>query len=201
MMLDKLFTFFDIQFKKVFRITNTDTIWTLLRFVLFLVLYKVSSILWHYLVASPYFIPLIAWGYHAFGHAIVKLSSLFFSLFYTSVTIKPDEIIVINNTEVIRMLPACTGLKQLFQIMIILMVYPVKTFPKLVFVIPTFLLVFTAALLHFLILVPIAYELPAWFPFFHNYLARIMFFSVYFLIWLGWEKYNRYFYRPNASKQ
>jgi exosortase/archaeosortase family protein len=199
MMLDKLFTFFDIRIKQLFGITNTDTIWTLLRFVLFLVLYKASSILWHYLVISPYFIPMIAWGYHAFGHSIVKISSLFFSIFYKSVTIKPDEIIVINNQEVIRMLPACTGLKQLFQIVIILMVYPVKIVQKLVFVIPTILIVFTAALVHFLILVPVAYELPDWFPFFHNNLARIVFFSVYFLIWVGWEKYNRYLYKANVS--
>jgi exosortase/archaeosortase family protein len=130
-------------------------------------------------------------GYQSIGEMIVRLSAAFYHLFYQNVGIINGEIISINNEGVLRMLPACTGLKQLFQIFLILLLYPVRPKLKLLLVVPTLLVVFFAALLHFTILVPVAYEKPGWFLFFHDHLSRIIFFSFFFILWLLWEKMKK----------
>jgi len=113
---------------------------------------------------------------------------LFFSLFYSDVSTIPNDILTISGQEVLQIIYGCTGIIQIFQITFILLFYPIKWRQKIYLFPISILIIFLAAIVHFLILVPIAYHLPEYFSSFHDYTLRIFFFGIVFLTWLFWEK-------------
>ena len=113
---------------------------------------------------------------------------LFFSLFYSDVSTIPNGIITISGQEVLQIIYGCTGIIQLFQITFILLFYPIKWRQKIYLFPLSIIIIFSATIVHFLILVPIAYHLPEYFSVFHDYTLRIFFFGIVFLTWLFWEK-------------
>ena len=113
---------------------------------------------------------------------------LFFSLFYSEVSTIPNGIITISGQEVLQIIYGCTGIIQLFQITFILLFYPIKWRQKIYLFPLSIIIIFSATIVHFLLLVPITYHLPEYFSVFHDYTLRIFFFGIVFLICLLWEK-------------
>jgi len=113
---------------------------------------------------------------------------LIFSLFYSEVSTIPNGIITISGQEVLQIICGCTGIIQLFQITFILVFYPIKWSQKIYLYPFSIIIIFSAAIVHFIFLVPIAFDLPDYFSVFHDYTFRIFFFGVVFLTWLFWEK-------------
>jgi len=86
------------------------------------------------------------------------------------------------------MLIGCTGLIQMFRMAFVLTLYPIPWFNKFYLYFLTFVILFLAANIHFILLIPIAYHFPEWYSFVHDWPTRIIYFSSYFICWLVWEK-------------
>ena len=119
---------------------------------------------------------------------INKVSISFWSLFYHNVTSNSDYIICINETEIIQLLPGCSGLQLLLRITFILLLYPLPWKMKAWLFPLSCLIILFAATIHFIILIPIAYHWPEYYNFSHNWLTKIIFYGFYFMIWVIWER-------------
>jgi len=158
------------------------------RFSLFFFLFLISRYLYYYIDNWPFFEALIQQIVNLLTKVILEVSVLFVSLFYSDVSTIPISILTISGQEVLQIICGCTGIIQLFQITFILVFYPIKWSQKIYLYPFSIIIIFSAAIVHFIFLVPIAFDLPDYFSVFHDYTFRIFFFGVVFLTWLFWEK-------------
>ena len=167
---------------------NRSTFLGIYRFSFFFFLFLISRYLYYYFDKWPFLENLIQQLANFLAQVILEVSVLFFSLFYSDVSTIPNGIITISGQEVLQIIYGCTGIIQLFQITFILLFYPIKWRQKIYLFPLSIIIIFSATIVHFLILVPIAYHLPEYFSVFHDYTLRIFFFGIVFLTWLFWEK-------------
>jgi len=158
------------------------------RFSLFLFLFIVSRYLFYYFELIPVIGKVISMLILFLTKVILHATLLFFSFFFSDLKLYNGNILSISGHAVIQLIFGCTGIIQLFQITIILLFYPIKWRQKAYLYPLSLIIVFIAAIIHFFILVPIAYLAPSWFQIFHDYTSRIVFFSMVFFTWVFWEK-------------
>lgn len=160
----------------------------ILLFVVFLVLYKIGDYIWEYIENHGFFHHTTQILYNFLIEFIAKTSALFYSLFFKSVETSPGGFLIINGRTDIFVGPGCTGLKQTLLILFIIIFYPISYKLK-TFLIPlSAVIILTATILHFIMLVPVARSFPDWFRFAHDYLTMTIFYGFFFLTWLFWEK-------------
>jgi len=119
---------------------------------------------------------------------IDSVSVSFWSIFYPNIASTVDYIVRINNNECIQLLPGCSGLQPILRMTFILFLYPISWQTKSWLLPLSWLIILFAATIHFILLIPIAYHLPEYYKFSHNWLTKIIFYGFYFLTWIIWEK-------------
>jgi len=119
---------------------------------------------------------------------ITRVSVFFLRLFYGDIAVSHDFIISISGKPCIELLPGCNGFTHIVEINLTLSLYPMTLKQKLIMLPVTVLILLFAAVLHFMILIPISYNAREWYGFSHNYFTKTLFFAFYFLCWIIWEK-------------
>jgi len=119
---------------------------------------------------------------------ITQISVNVLKLFYANINVSSDFIVSINGKQCIALRPGCNGFNPIMRISLTLAVYPMVFKSKLLMLPLTVLILLIAAILHFMILIPISYYAPNWYVFSHNYLTKTLFFTFYFFCWIIWEK-------------
>ena len=101
-----------------------------------------------------------------------------------------ENILIFTNSNSIRVEPGCSGLIPMLRIFFVLIFFPGPWQKKLWYIPLSLLLVFIAALIHLFILSYIIIYLPQQYDVTHDYITKIIFYGMYFLIWLYWlEKF------------
>ena len=180
-------TFFKIPLK-LKNLLQSKNAKYLLKLLLFILLYRIGGTVFAYLETNPVFSGAINSLYNILSSLITRISVIVYSLVYSEVHANSNFIIFINNTGVVRLLPGCTGLMQLFQILFILLFFPLPVKQKLFFMPVSVLIILFAAIFHYLILVPVAYRFPAYFDIFHTVFSRVVFYLFFFLNFVIWTE-------------
>lgn len=159
---------------------------------LFLILYIIAHILWHFFYNRLN----IEMRYSDFYDHIENIecwvvSGILNSLFAIQTTLANDVIYLPNN-RAIQMLPDCTGVKHGIEIVFILLIYPGPGKHKFWYIPVSVFIIFIAAIVHFLILALVLEFKPAFFEFSHSHFSRWIFFIFFFLIWVIWEEKIRF---------
>jgi len=119
---------------------------------------------------------------------ILQISKWLMHFFYSSISSNSDFVVLIDKTKIIQLLPGCTGLIPMFRMTFIICFYPLQTKKKIwVYPISLLFLLF-ATIIHFIILIPIAYKSPGWFSVSHDWITQIIFYGLFFLVLVFWEK-------------
>ena len=101
-----------------------------------------------------------------------------------------DNIIFFFNGNSIEVSGGCSGLTQMFIISLVLLFYPGPMKQKLWYIPFSLVLVFISSIIHLLILSYVIIYYPEQYGLAHNYITRIIFYGMYFLIWVYWlEKF------------
>lgn len=163
---------------------------TLYRLGLFLFLYFIGRYFILFFEESTLFLTLFVSLHQPFLWLIDTISIGFWRIFYTNLSSTHDYeyIVIINNIEVIRLLPGCSGLHQILRITFILLLYPLPWRTKSWLLPISWLIIFFAATIHFILLIPIAYHWPEYYSFSHNWITKAIFYGFFFLTWIIWEK-------------
>ena len=126
--------------------------------------------------------------YNILSILISNICTTTLSIFYQTITSTQDFVMIIGNESIIQLLPGCTGFNQVLRITFILLLYPIS-FRKKIFLLPlSWILIIFAAVIHFLMLIPIASDINQWYDFVHNWFSRFVFYAFFFINWLFWEK-------------
>ena len=155
---------------------------------IFIMLYKAGQYIYAWMAGSTLLHNPIMQLYDLLSRIITTITVAFYSLFYSSISIDSSYVIYINHCPVIRMLDGCTGLMPLFQILFILILFPMHLKAKLRFAPISFLIIGSAAIFHYLILVPAAYVSPKNFILFHDIISRVIFYVFFFINFVIWNR-------------
>lgn len=172
-----------------------------LRLFYFILLYKTGEYLFKFLerkeIAGDWF----AIPYEVLSDLITRVTASFYSLVYTSLEVSAGYVISINGIPTIRMMEGCTGLMQLFQVLFILVLFPLKWKTKALFLPLAAAIILGASVIHYIILVPVAHSFPGQFGLFHDILSRIVFYCFFFLNFMLWNRkaFFPYRFRQNTS--
>jgi len=159
-----------------------------LRLVLFLSLYIIGKWVFKFLEEYTFYQEIFLFISNILKLIINYFSILFWGIFFSDIKSNSDFLISINNIPVIILLGGCTGLGAMLRIYFILIFYPI-TFRKKILLIPiSFVTITFGAILHYIFLIPMAYYYPEYHSFNHDYTSRIIFYIIYFLTWLIWER-------------
>lgn len=170
------------------RLQENSSAGFLLRLGWFIVLYYIAGQL--FLIGTAFLIEFSIKGaiHYPFLWAIFNLSIKFLKLIYSNLLPNQDFMVIIDNQQIIQLFSGCSGLDPLFRITIILLLYPLPWKTKSLLLPLSWLIIFFAASIHFILLIPVAYHWPDWYSFSHDWLTKIIFYGFYFLTWLLWEK-------------
>jgi exosortase/archaeosortase family protein len=159
-----------------------------LRFILFLVLYFLARYLQLFLNTSSFGQAMLNPLHERLSFFITHSCCFLLQGFYPDIHVTINHTIIIAGKATVQMFPGCTGLEPMIRLTFILIFYPLHWRRKIILLPFSLLILLFASTLHFLLLVPIAYQCPEWFGFAHNWLTRVIFYAFYFLCWLLWEK-------------
>ena len=161
---------------------------TIFRIAWFIFLYIISRHLFYLLEEVQFFSAIFNFFYNLLSILITYICTTTLSLFYQKILSTSDFIIQIGNIKIIQLLPGCTGFHQLLRITFILMLFPIP-YRKKLFLLPlSWGLIIFAAVIHFLMLIPIASDLNEWYDFIHNWPSKFVFYLFFFINYLIWEK-------------
>jgi exosortase/archaeosortase family protein len=161
-----------------------------LKLFLFIFLYKAGEYTFDYLETIPRFSGTFDRLYYILSDGITVTTAAIYSLIYTETHTAPQFVISINGIQTIQMMKGCTGLMQVFQVVFILLFFPVSFKNKLLFLPVSVLIIIFASVLHYLILVPVAYSFHDSFTVFHNIISRVVFYIFFFINFVLWNKYS-----------
>jgi len=164
-----------------------------IKLFLFILLYKAGEYVFNYLEKRDTLADLFDRLYYPLSYFITGISVRVYSLFYSGVGSDASFFISINHVKTIQMQHGCTGLMQLFQVFFILVFFPLSLKRKIIFLPVSLLIIIFASVLHYLILVPVAYSFNDHFTIFHNVISRVIFYSFFFINFLLW---NNSFKKP-----
>ena len=170
------------------KLHELSTIGTLYRLGLFLLLYFLGRYIIFFIEEPTLFTHLFTSLHQPFLWFIDIISIGFWSAFYTNLNSNQDYMVIINNIEVIQLLPGCDGLHPIVRITFILLLYPISWRTKSWLFPLSWVIILLAATIHFIILIPIAFHWPEYYDFSHFYLSRVIFYGFFFITWLIWEK-------------
>ena len=174
--------------KIVFKFKEKSTSGKLLRLGWFLAVYYLGKYFLNGLEQTIFYPMIVSILLDPLLFSIDSLSTGFWGLFYNNLFSSSDYITCINNSEVLQLLPGCSGLKPLLRVTFILLIYPLPLKKKIYTFFISWLIIFFAATLHFIILVPIAFHWPEFYGFSHDKLSKILFYAFFFLNWIIWER-------------
>ena len=100
-----------------------------------------------------------------------------------------ENVIELPGNAALLMNPGCTGLKQVIQLFLIMVIYPGPARKKIWYIPVASFVLFIASILHFVLLAVLLNAYPLQFAFFHDHLSRWIYFTIFFLVWLVWEDY------------
>jgi exosortase/archaeosortase family protein len=129
---------------------------------------------------SPIFSKLFYW-LMAFEFSI---SSFILDLFLPVAVNKASFLITFPDNSSVYLYEGCSGLKQVIQFSLIMLIYPGSVRRKLWFIPFSILALILAAIIHFIFLCMILYKAHDQYEFMHEYLSRWFFFGVFFLLWV-----------------
>ena len=98
--------------------------------------------------------------HHPLLWTIYNISMPFWKLFYSNLLSTSDYLVIINNQCVIQLFSGCSGLNAQFRITIILFLYPILWKTKFWLFPLSWLIILFAAIIHFILLIPISYHWP-----------------------------------------
>ena len=116
-----------------------------------------------------------------------QVSTGFLGLFYSNLT-STNYVISINNIKIIQLHFGCTGYHAILRMTFVLFLYPLPWKIKFGLFPISWLIIFFAATIHFIMLTVIANHWPEYYSFSHDWLTKIIFYGFYFFTWLLWEK-------------
>jgi exosortase/archaeosortase family protein len=160
-----------------------------IKLFLFVILYKAGEYLFKYLEQTELISGVFGQFYDILSGFITVISVNVWSLFYTEIHSTPGFLIVIDNLPTIQMMKGCTGLMQLFQILFILALFPMKLKQKALFLPVAVAIIIFATILHYLILVPVAFSYNDSFTLFHDIISRVVFYIFFFINFVLWNRY------------
>ena len=171
-----------------------------IRLILFIILYFLSRYLTHNIDSFDFNDSFWGTGHLFLAKIISTLSCWILKPFYPSIEFSSNLSIIIDNKEVLLLLPACTGFDQIVRMMIVLVFYPIPPKSKIWLGPVSVCILVIAATIHFTILIPVASTYPRYYNFFHSGITLVIFYSLYFSCWLIWEKYGFKKKIPNRFK-
>lgn len=119
----------------------------------------------------------------------VNILKVYFGFFNLVWSVDGNTIFFTNSNSIIVM-PGCSGLDPLFRILFIFLLFPGPLKSKLWYIPLSMFLVLIAAVIHLIVLAYVIIYLPEYYGIAHSYIARLIFYSMYFLIWVYWlEKF------------
>jgi len=168
-----------------------------IRLILFIILYKLGQYTFNFFETREFSSEIFNKIYYLLSSFINNLSVKFYSLFYAEISSDSVFCITINNVRTIQMNPGCTGLLPLFQMFFILLFFPLTFKQKILFFPVSLLIIVFAAIIHYLILIPVAYSFHESFTLFHDIISRVIFYLFFFVNFVLW---NRSSEKINSSK-
>ena len=129
-------------------------------------------------------------GLHDFLIKIEVYSLKTFFNYFNLVGGVEEDTIIFSNSYSLRVLPGCSGLIQMFRIFFVLLFFPGSWASKLWYIPLSLVLVLIAAMVHLFILSYVLIYFPQQYDLAHDYITKIIFYGMYFLIWIYWlEKF------------
>ena len=151
---------------------------------LFISFYKVGEWIFNLTESIGSFKPMMDGIYHFISAVITYGSVSFYSLFFRDISCDQQFVISINQVPTIQMMKGCTGFIQLFQIVVIVLLFPISAKRKLKLLPASVAIIFVAAVVHYIILVAIAHSYPANFTVFHDVITRVVFYLFFFFVFI-----------------
>jgi exosortase/archaeosortase family protein len=160
-----------------------------IKLFLFVILYKAGEYLFKYLEQTELLSGVFGHFYDILSGFITVVTVTVWSLFYSEIHSTPGFLIVIDNVPTIQMMKGCTGLMQLFQILFILILFPMQLKQKAIFLPVSVFIITFAAILHYIFLVPVAFSFNDQFTLFHDIISRVIFYIFFFTNFVLWNRY------------
>ncbi|MCX6306292.1 MAG: exosortase/archaeosortase family protein [Bacteroidetes bacterium] len=159
-----------------------------MQLILFIVLYKLGQYTFNFFESVQILGPVFDKVYYALSSLITTISVKFYSPFYASIVSDAEFCISINNVRTIQINPGCTGLLPIFQILFILLIFPLTVKQKIFFFPISLSIIVFAAILHYIILIPVAYASHDSFKIFHDIFSRAIFYVFFFANFVLWNR-------------
>lgn len=105
-----------------------------------------------------------------------------------SVSLTDDTLISFSNGQRVRIIWACTGIKQTFIFCCILLFSRGAWQHKLWFIPMGIIVCYAINILRITLLSMAVCDCPEWFPVLHDYVSKYAFYAIIFLLWVWWEE-------------
>lgn len=105
-----------------------------------------------------------------------------------NVTLRPFNVICHDNMVCARIVWSCTGFKQAFIFLMIILFYKGSYKPKLWFIPLSMFAVYLINIVRISAIIALIKSYPAYFTFLHEYLFKYLFYIVLFAIWIYWDE-------------
>lgn len=152
--------------------------------LVFLVISAIVIQGWKFLELDPFFSPVFSKLFHWLMVIEFAISSAVLDLFMPVTLNKSIFLITFPDNSSIYLYEGCSGLKQVIQFSLIILIYPGSFRRKLWYIPLSALILIQAAIIHFMFLCITWYRMPAQYDFVHEHLSRWFFFGVFFLLWV-----------------
>ena len=169
------------------RFKETSSTGIFLRLGLLFVLYPLGHYIPFFMEKVPFLASFMNHAYEFVSVFIVNVSIFVLQVVYPSIHVSTDFMIVIGGRDVLFLASPCTGVDPMLRMTFIFLFYPLAFRTKF-WVLPlSLVIILIAATVHFIMLIPIAYQATEWFHFSHNWLSKVVFYGFYFMVWIIWE--------------
>lgn len=121
------------------------------------------------------------------AHIASAVQWLLHSIGY-SVSLADDTLVSFGNGQRVRIIWACTGIKQTFIFCCILLCSRGAWRHKLWFVPMGIVACYAINILRIALLSMAVCDCPEWFPVLHDYVSKYAFYAIIFLMWVWWEE-------------
>ena len=118
-------------------------------------------------------------------HVERELLVVYFEKFNLLGSVDQVTLIFFNGNS-LQILPGCSGLMQMFRLLIVLLFFPGPWLKKIWYIPLSMFLVFIAAIIHLLILSYVIIYFSDYYSLAYDYITKLLFYGMYFLIWLYW---------------
>ena len=156
---------------------------------------------WRQLGLDVILSPLIRQLFHGLMAVEFAISARILELFLPLQIDRETFLITFSNQQSVFLYEGCSGLKQVFQFTLILMIYPGSWKKKAWFIPLSSLLLIIAAIVHFIFLCLILYKFPFNYEFMHDHISRWFFFLIFFLLWVLFSRNSTFSGNTRSKSQ